>query len=407
MTVAPLPVPGPKTLTPEQVRERYPVLRQSILAKYDACALSTLFELRHSNGWSTTPQARGTLMHRFYAECLRTMVATGENKMPTEEAMVILRETIRQRGVPMHERVRVPLRELPIMRMEALKWVRDNTFSVDRIVDVEQRLNADLPMPDAPPRTLTGQIDVLLYEPPDGAIVLDWKSTWALPPETREDNGYDDAATRVSFEGYFQQRFYGYLVLMNYPAVQRVTLREFYSRRSKVRSATLLRSDLEHVEHDLALLVEAFDDSLAAGTRNAGTGLEGDAWPTSPGKPCAWCAKPGACPIEREARGEGAIQTEEQAKRYAAEREVAERVRKHRTDALKTWVNVHGPVPVKNAKGRMMIGWSPSLQGGRTFGTFVPDASDRGPKDPELEASMRASVAEAQAHRDAQRKARR
>lgn len=405
MSVAPLPVPGPP-ISPEEVRERYPVLRQSILSKFDACPLSTLFELRHSNGWSTTPQARGTLMHRFYAECLRTMVRTGERRMPTEEAMVILREVIRQRDVPLHERVRVPLRELPVMRMEALKWVRDNEFNVDRIVAVEERLNAELPLSDGRTRTLTGQLDALLFDPPDGAIVLDWKSTWALPPETREGVPDQDDPSRISFEGYFQQRFYGYLVLRAYPAVQRVTLREFYTRRSKVRSAVLLRSDMEHVEHDLAQLVEAFDDSLAAGARNAGTGLEGDGWPATPGKPCAWCAKPGACPIEREARGDGAIQSAEQAERYAAEREVAERVRGHRTGALKSWVDVHGPVPVKHSKGRMMIGWSEKLRGGRVFGTFVPDQSDRGPKDPEMEQSMTASVEEARRLRD-ERKARR
>lgn len=391
-------------LTPAEVQADHPIIRQSTLASYDNCARSSLFGLKYSNGWSTTPQARGTLMHAFYAEALRTLMRTGETKMPTEEGMVILREVVRQKNVPWEDRVRVPLAELPIMRMEALKWMKDNTFDIAKIVDVERRLFYAMDT-DRGPRILSGQLDVLLFAPPDGAIVIDWKSTWLLPPD---NTGKDiDDPARISFEGYFQQRVYGLLVLKGaftiedamarkevYGSVNRVTLREFYARRGKVRQATLDRHDLEHVEDDIRILIENFDDSLAEPDNP-------DAWPASPGKGCAWCLKPGACPIEREARGEGAVGNEQQARQYAAEREVADRVKSHRTKALKAWVDVHGPVPVKAAKGRMMLGWG--VGKAQNFGTYVPDSSDRGPKDPGLVQSMKASVEEVRRARDEHR----
>jgi hypothetical protein len=51
-------------------------------------------------------------------------------------------------------------------------------------------------------------LDALMLEGTydEHAIVLDWKDMWKLPPETE-----------VGFGGYFQQRFYAYLIFANYP----------------------------------------------------------------------------------------------------------------------------------------------------------------------------------------------
>src|SRR6202012_5726323 len=84
-------------------------------------------------------------------------------------------------------------------------------------------------------RVITGTLDCLLFEPPDGAVVLDWKDTWALPPMPKEAEaqGFDDEELKgLSYHGYFQQRWYAYLVLRNYPRIERVTLREFYHRKT-------------------------------------------------------------------------------------------------------------------------------------------------------------------------------
>lgn len=429
---APLPPPTKEGIPLDRLLTEYPAIRQSILAKFDDCPLSALFEMRYSNGWSTHPQAGGTIFHRFAAEFLRTLRAsmnadgTFEHMIDVSQAFEILYEVMRQREVPLHERVRVPVRDIPKLHI-AVKKFAATPFSVHKIVDIERRLwtTLEYPHPDGGvlERTVTGQLDVLLFEPPDGAIVIDWKHTWQPPAEHKDTGELDrNPERRLSYEGYFQQRFYALLVMANYSNINWVELREFYPLRGKVRKARITRANLEHVVRELALAVEALDEAVmvgthawtepdAEGTRNlvevAGTGQPGDAWPAEPGRHCGFCAKPGACPIEREARGEGAISSWEQAHRYAAEFVVATRVRSHRMGAAKAWVSAHGSIPVKDSKGRRMLGWVAAADGSRNFGVYVPDESDRGPKDPLLEQAMRESVAEAREQRDAARRSRR
>lgn len=421
----------------EDVMAMFPTLRQSLLARADQCMLSTLFELRYSNGWSTHPQARGILFHRFAAECLRTMQQHGDPaedrrgrpdplgrvRIPVAEALEILWEVVRQRDVPVPERVRPSMHDLRELRIAAIKFAADNRFTVKAIIDIERRISHpvayDHPDGGMVERVLTGQPDVLLADRRDGvdgAIVIDWKDTWGLPPERVEPPHpkYADDGSTISYEGYFQQRFYGWLVMMEYPAVQYVTLREFYPRYSKVRSATLKREHLEHVERELSVLAEAFDATVAAGTAVK-------PWRPQPGHHCGFCAAPGQCPIEREARGKGAITSEAQARRYAAELQVAEEVKEHRTEALKTWVRNHGAVEVKHAKGRMEVGFEETkrkvtLKSGQTvtrsgtqFGTRTVTGSDRAahPVDEGLAAALAESVDEAREARDLARKAKR
>ncbi|MGH2899680.1 MAG: hypothetical protein ACRDMZ_13490, partial [Solirubrobacteraceae bacterium] len=100
--------------------------------------------------------------------------------------------------------------------------------------------------------------------------------------------------------GYFQQRFYGWLVMMNYSNVNRVTLREFYARKTKARKATLTRDRMPEVEEELRVLVEAFDRAMASGeppwpygywpaAEDGGRVLDIDRlglWKPQPGKHC-------------------------------------------------------------------------------------------------------------------------
>jgi hypothetical protein len=263
--------------TLEEVHEAYPTVRQSLLAGWDNCALSTLMELE-GHSYTNAAQARGILFHRYAGEVLRTLRATGEVKMPTEEAMAILYEVCAQRDVPVEEVVRVPARERRLLRVAAIKLVSDNEFNMARLVAVERRLEATVvcqrpvvcgtckgkgeawstmlvghpmadgrmvPCPDCGAvgyvydgstyeRRLTGQPDALLMDPdPDpamsGAVVLDWKTTRRAPAPGPPGDHHDDG-DHVSYMGYFQQRFYGLLVLRNYRAVNRVRLRRWTAR---------------------------------------------------------------------------------------------------------------------------------------------------------------------------------
>lgn len=378
---------------PAEVIEAFPHLRQSLLAEFDSCPLMTRFGLE-SPDVTSPAQARGILFHRFAAEVLRTLQRTGESRVPVAEALEILYEVCAQRDVPDGEVVACPARERRLLRIAAIKFASENEFRMERLIDVERRLFADLeyPSPDGGivRRRVTGQPDALIADPPDGAVVLDWKTTLQPPPRYKGERETDHAQG-VSYLGYFQQRVYALLVVRNYPAVQRVTLREFYPLAGEARSAVVLAVDLEHVERELAAVCEQLDRALAGGSASP-------LWQPSPGRHCSYCPRPGACPIEHEDRRDGAVTSRAQAERYAAEMVVADRVRDHRREALKAWVEVHGPVPVKSGKGRYEVRFKRNKTGGgKTFGVHVPEASDRGPEDPSLEAAF----AEAAARRSA------
>lgn len=405
-------------LTYEQVVERWPTLRQSLLSDFDNCPLSSYFTMRYGHGWSTSPQARGTIFHRTAAEILRTMQRQGHRTIPPAEASQILIEVCRQRDVPAADIVRVPLSQMPELRMVVRKFAKDNEFSTDKIVDIEKKLTAQVPYTRADgvtvSRTLTGTLDVLLFDPPDGAVVIDWKATFGLPPVPKDSttHGYDDEELKgLSFMGYFQQRVYGLLVMTNYRNVERVTLREFYPYRTKVRKATLFRHQLPDVIEEISVLMEAFDSAAAQGAPDLREDEDGmvdvDAlgwWHPQPGRHCGFCLKPTACPIPEEVRVAvgGAVTSPESAARWAARLQIAERIRDAAREALKGYVETSGaPVMVKWAKGRRALGWYMTPRG-RRFGFFTPDESDRGghaDEDAQLMEAMREATARAKAER--------
>lgn len=320
--------------------ERFSALRQSRLASFDRCALSAHFDDEYRADWSGHPQARGTIFHRVAAKCLRAMYEEGEQTIPTDVAVAILNETLRQDDEEAKETglLNLPLEQVRDLRWVVVKWATDNAFDIQNLVDVERRLNATVqyPHPDGGwcERTLTGALDAIFVtgEGDSEAVVLDWKDTWDLP-----------SPTDVGFDGYFQQRFYAWLVFRNYESIQKVTLREFYVRRSEPREAEVYRYDMENLEAEFSALAERFDRAY-----------ETNDWPPSPGRHCQFCPRPGKCPIFPGVRGEGMIDSPEKAKQIAREAAVAEAALKQRKSALAAWASVHGgtDLEISSHKGR-------------------------------------------------------
>jgi hypothetical protein len=356
--------------------ERFPAVRQSLLAAFDRCALATVMGLEYEEGWSTHEQARGQVLHRALAKCLAEMYERREKTIPADVATAILLECLRQADVDPRDVVNLPIEQVKDMRWTIVKWANESSLDVEALVDVEQRLNATLRYPDPEggtvERVVTGQLDALFIfgAEADRATVLDWKDTWSLP-----------APTEVSFDGYFQQRMYAFLVMRNFPSVHSVTLREVYVRRSEPREATVWRSDLENIEAELSALVERFDRAVERGKapwsdearalhnarraetdpvrrrelRVAHENLIGP-WSPSPGAHCSWCPRPTACPIFPTARNAGRIVSQVDAERVAAETIVADAAAKKGKEALKVWADRHGPIPIKDAKGERVWG---------------------------------------------------
>lgn len=358
--------------------ELFPRLRQSTLATFDRCGLSAKFENEYQRGWSSHDQMRGRVFHRVAARCIELMADIDEPTIPVDVALSVLEEEIRMAGVdrecpscggeavpagdgrlacadcPKHwmtEFAALPAEQIAQLRISVITFASRNEFDVSKLVGVEERLRATVRYfrgdGTGVDRELSGQLDALFFDG-DTAIVPDWKDTFGLPPETG-----------LSFGGYFQQRFYAFLVMMNYRAVQRVTLREHYVRLTEIREATVDREELPDIEAELSALAERFDRAVSD-----------DLWAPSPGKHCSFCPRPTACPIFPDARGEGAVADAETAERYAAEALVAKAAYDKRVKQIKAWANVHGPVAVADAKGRRAWGFVPQHV------TVKPDPED-------------------------------
>jgi hypothetical protein len=359
-------IPGPYP----KAYERFPKIRQSTLSSFDSCGLSSKFEFDYRKGWSTHPQARGQILHRVAARCLRDMHRHNEEQIPVDAALAHLHDALRQADVDRTcpacgshkirpgvkdgnrtceecgarfptELMNLPMNQVKDLRWIVAKWATDNTWDIANLMDVEQRLETAVEYPNPAGgfvrRLVTGQLDTVFLEAgqDDHAIVLDWKDTWGLP-----------GPTDISFGGYFQQRMYGWLLMRNYSSLQRVTLREFYVRFSEPREVTMWREDLDDVEQEFTALVERFDRAV-----------HDNAFTPTPGKHCGWCMRPGACPILPEARDEGRVRTQAQADQLTRELMVSEAHAKLVRKALANWAEVHGAIPIKDAKGPRVLGF--------------------------------------------------
>jgi hypothetical protein len=412
-----------KALPPRElaaVIAHFPQHRQSLLAEADTCMLRTRWRLeaaeaiplaeRHDRAWDRADAARGILAHRYSAEVLRTLWATGNTSMPVTEALEVLYEVCAQRDVPARDVVYLPARERRMLRMYAVRFVQHGgkgdphagklrTWNMARLMPdgIEERLWAkvayDHPDGGRLERLVTGQPDARLYDGPDGRVVLDWKTTPKAPPapaESKRDEAGDvygdDVPGNVSDEGYYQQRVYAFLEWANDPELERVTLREVYPLDSdglQVRRATLYRSrDFERIERELSLAVELLDRAIAAGSRSP-------LWKPQPGKHCLRaCPRPASCPIPRDERAIGGIEGPKQAEEWAGQMLTAQAVYQHRREALKAWHEATGhPIPVDTAKGVFELRHE---LGTRSFGLHA--VRERLPDDENLTAVFRAAA---------------
>lgn len=398
-----------------------------MLANADTCMLASKWEMEkveasarlrsepQTSPWNTIEQARGILAHRYAAEVMATMWERGHTSIDVSQALEILYEVAAQRTmrqadgerikIPDADVVYIPARERRLLRMFAVLLVYNPKTGKPRqwqnigmLQSIEERLWAkiryDHPDGGTVERLITGQPDATLLGGPGELVVLDWKSTPKAPAAPKEskmqENGDflgDDVPNNVSYEGYFQQRVYGLLELANNADFDRVTLREIYPMDPdglQVRKATVLRDDLERIVRDLSITTELLDRAVAGGS-------ESGLWKPTPGKHClTQCSRPGDCPIPKEERRLGSIDSPEMAAEYAQDLVVAQGVYDHRRAAVKAYHEQTGhPVPVKTSKGRLEFRFK---EGTRSFGMFVPTDSDRGPEDPNLAGAFRAAA---------------
>lgn len=388
--------------------ERFPRVRQSLLAKFSDCQLSAGFELAlsiihgpdaeglHRSGWTSHRAGAGRIAHEVIAHSLRHMLAREAEQIAPEIVMDFLDEALRQRDRPIAETFAVPPAEIVQLRKTLRKWARDNIITIDEVYGVEERLEAVVSYQVdgvTVERVITGQLDLLLLTPDQRhATVPDWKDTWKLPPEaSHDDEDEPEGDDKLSPEGYFQQRFYALLVFLALSSVQSVTTREFYLRRSEPREATIWRHELPDLIAEFSAMVERFDRCVhaafepAQGRRKRRKPLATiTQWgEPSPGGHCSYCPKAVECPIDPDARAGGSISSPEAAERAIGELIKARAVAKQIAASAEAWINYHGPVRVRDAKRLRVFGFITTRRTARPTRKQLDEAmlAGRDPRD--------------------------
>lgn len=333
------------------------VIRQSAAKVYDQCPKRAVDEAtRTFNDYSHGPAALDTAFHMFMEEFLRTLHRQGEQAMPTEEAVNVMREVIAHADCP-HLSVDQQ-RDLVILVLQAAQ----RTWPAQRLFALEERLYATVPCPDGKDRQITGKPDAIFADPPKGAVCLDYKVSWAVPPSPRDgDFTRDHGRPYLSERGTFQLDTNGLLIMRNFPAIKRVILREYFPRLDEIREATLEAAELEHVEQRLGVIVMRFEQSL-------GGALEPE---PRPGKWCSHCPISRECPVPQDDREPGVLDSPEAADAEAARWQVVSELDDDMRKALRNFHEETGYAP-RVGDGRVAR-WDPPIkkgEGKRKFGLF-------------------------------------
>jgi hypothetical protein len=337
------------------------VYRQSLLRGFTVCPRRTKHGLMVGDdavvGWVERYGDLGTAFHEFAAEYLRTLYHQGQGQMPTQEAIEVMYEVL----------ARLPF-TLPFEQLDELRWLVlgfcDLLWNPKRILALEEELLADVVCPDGEVRVLKGQPDVLMADPPNSLIVVDYKSGRGRPRGPRVEPEVGEVVEdRKYLSDLFQGDVYSLLALRRYPTAENVIFRELHLRSGQIRQGRLSREQLEHVERKLAVVMMNLDRAISEGE-------ESELWAPRPGSHCTrQCPVAVSCPIPKEQRGDGALEAPEDAHAAAEAYAVLEGQRKALIEQMKAWVeDPANPLPMANED--QVAAWKPPTGKGRRFGLW-------------------------------------
>jgi hypothetical protein len=387
--------------------------RQSLLSSYEQCPRRALHGMAIDDDLTVgnvgASADLGSAFHAFAAEYLRTLWRQNEPNMPTQEAVEIAYEILahgterlnvatgevhRQKWVlPSDERDDLIWMVLGFCRYE---WQPRQIMPGGTDLDPDGgRLSADIVCPDGVTRTLTGQPDVILADPPDGIVIVDFKSGKGKPKAPRSEPDAELATGKqyLSERGHFQLDSYGLLGMRKYPQAQRAILRELHLRSGKTREAVLGREELEHVERQIGLHLMLLDEARAL--FEAG---ESETHALLRPRPGAWCARKcpvaASCPVPAEQRGVGALDSDEAADEAAGRYVNVDGLRNTLREQLRTYHEQTGRAPLVG--DGTAVFWRPKPDGkGRAFGVFPVEDIPAPPPEQDIEALLEESLAQA------------
>lgn len=363
--------------------ERLAEYRQSTLRALEVCPRRTRFALETGElktGWTGHSTNLGTIFHEFAAEYLRTLQrpeCRGEQQMATEDAVAVMREVYAASPYVLDADDYSALVGM-VLRFCDFKW------RTERILFLEDALHVDVLCADGEIRTLKGQPDVVLADPPYGVVIEDYKTGQGRPKAPRtvpEDAPVIEGKQYLSDVGKYQREVYGYLVLKHVPTARYAILRERPMRYpgEPPREARLTREQLEHVEPRIAAQMMKLDRGVTEGSGSA-------VWEPIPGAQCLHCEVARSCPVPPGLRGVGAIESQTdadvEARRFVRGKAMYEQA----AERLKAWQEA-GSLP-GSVNGRDVVRWGPEPDawqkkgGGRKFQLWPRvDGESRGSND--------------------------
>jgi len=361
--------------------------RQSLIASFDACPLRARFSIEDERRSPGPLAARGTLLHRAMHQAVREMQREGERKYPVEQGMELLTAVCAQMGpeVKSGEVVPIPMREMRWARVIMTKWCEYVDLDPSKIIGVERRLTAPIELLTGKTVDITGQMDLLLADPPDGVIVVDYKTGFRQPKQTRVGTDpvkamqAEEEGSGLTELGWVQFLVYSYLCFQAFDWIQRVIFREVHVLRQEERQARMEALQMERLTDPLRDQVTLLDQAVEEG-------IASERWAPSAGQHCSLCPKPWRCPIMDMEQIE--LHTEEGRRRVAHEWIVAGRIRKEREEFIKGIADTYGPIEVVGAEGRRVVGWRSDK---RNFGLYEPEEIPESPWDQALEEAGRQS----------------
>lgn len=329
--------------------------RQSRLRAFVECPRRTVLDTGFSAGLVGSSAALGSAFHAVAAEMLRTLYRQSELRMATQEAVVIMREVIDNGPW--------------VLDATDDRWLRrmvlsfaDELWQPSRFMTVEQRMMVELACPDGEIRTLTGTPDLVIADPPSGAVIVDHKTGMGVPRSPREQPPEGEpirGEQYMSAGAMFQLYVYGTLVFHRWPRVQSVMLREKNWRwLGPPREATMGRDDLEHVEPYIGRVMMQLDTALREGEAHE------LAQPRAGSHCTTRCPVSRSCPIPAEQRGVGALGDPGSASREADRWTAVRALDKQFRLALKGYHEETGEM-IATVDG--LLGWHEKPDGGRVF----------------------------------------
>lgn len=304
--------------------------------------------------------------------------------MPIELGMEILADVLAQHDVSAEEFIPLSMEEMRWTRVLMTKWCEHTTIDARRVVEAEKRFFADLRLKTGEVVPITGQLDLLLTDPPHGLVIVDYKSGWARPKDPRNEAEAEREGGGLTELGWAQNLIYCFLLFENFPTIDYVIFREVHVMWGKERRAKTERWEMNERLRDL-LVAKVTQLHLAVRE-----GPESARWTPSAGVHCALCARPQACPIMDDEDID--VSTPRGRQLVAQEWIVAGAARSHRTKILHGLIDQHGPVEIPHVEGRKAVGWKYE-ENGRRMGIMDVGDVEESPYDEKLADAMRTTGA--------------